>query len=92
MTIQPFFYENAQPRPDIDQDVFTAWDCLRALTAFDADFGGVPKDLRVKPGGRLSRTQQELYTDLLDARAGGQLDALLTDFRQYIEDGVWSRQ
>lgn len=86
-----FFHRNRYPVESarLAHEPFTAWDVIRAASEYHRDFGGVPIDLRdpqavdIPMGPRVA----ELYVDLLTAAAGGELDALLEDFIDYVEEG-----
>jgi len=89
MSLQTFFNRNRKPLEGVAQQEFTPWDAIKACSHFHRDFGEVPSDLRDPQtlSLPLNGIQQELYTDLLEARAEARLPALLTEFHSFIEDG-----
>jgi hypothetical protein len=89
-----FFHKNrGLPKPGREQNhnPFTTWDCIRALTEFHRDYGGIAEDLRDPEalGIPMGERVAELYTDLVEAQAQHRLPAMVAEFRQYIEDGGW---
>lgn len=69
---------------------FSVWDCIRAVTEFHKDFGGIPADLRDDSvlGVPMGAYVSELYTDLIEANAENRLPELLTQFQEFIEEGA----
>ncbi len=88
--MQSFFGRHRRPLPNVDQEEFNVYDVERALAHYHLDYGGVPQEMlttEVRRDSRMSSTQQELYADLLEAKAEGRLAQVLDNFREFIEDG-----
>ncbi len=72
--------------------LFSPWNLIVACTIFSRDFpDDVPADLieaSLTAAPIVGKVQDELYTDLLEARAENRLPELLAEIREFIEEGV----
>lgn len=85
--------ESAEREPEITcyfrqyREHLSAWDVIRACTEFRRDHPEkMPEDMTdVAAIGKMGERVAELYTDLLDAHANGELSILLDEMRAFVE-------